>query len=387
MRPCGCSRAPSTSLSLGCDRASTTTLRHWCRRSCCLSSLWLPARSLSVHPAVFRSCRATSHISRPYPRRLSGPRRPERRRCGHRWPSSQGSRWCSPPLAWRRPSLAPLSSGRCRRSCGSGSGDHCPRPVHGRAAAHPRPSARTSLRHGAPSHGCPGRLWRRRGVRGREDAVHRPPPGRDPLGGGISRALAVEPRVLVADEPVSSLDVSVQATILRLFEDLRVRLGLTMIFISHNLAVVRHLSNRVAVMYLGRIVEQGRRDPLFADARHPYTQALLAAAPRLHQRQLIRLQVKGEPPSPVDLPQGCRFHPRCPMAAEICVLQDPLQRPVREGDDHVVSCHFGTIRRARSRSARQGYAAAEPAKPMSGTTRASIQPGPARTGWTDSDSW
>jgi oligopeptide/dipeptide ABC transporter ATP-binding protein len=158
----------------------------------------------------------------------------------------------------------------------------------------------------------------------------------------IARALAVEPRVLVADEPVSSLDVSVQVTILRLFEDLRARLGLTVILISHNLAVVRHLSDQVAVMYLGRIVEQGGRDGLFASARHPYTQALLAAAPRLHQRQLIRLQVKGEPPSPVDLPQGCRFHPRCPMAAEICVLQDPLQRPVREGDDHVVSCHFGT---------------------------------------------
>jgi oligopeptide/dipeptide ABC transporter ATP-binding protein len=158
----------------------------------------------------------------------------------------------------------------------------------------------------------------------------------------IARALVVEPRVLVADEPVSSLDVSVQATILRLFEDLRARLGLTVVLISHNLAVVRHLSDQVAVMYLGRIVEQGSRDPLFASARHPYTQALLAAAPRLRQRQLIRLQVEGEPPSPVDLPPGCRFHPRCPLAAEICAHEDPLQRPVREGDDHLVSCHFGT---------------------------------------------
>ncbi len=158
----------------------------------------------------------------------------------------------------------------------------------------------------------------------------------------ISRALAVEPRVIVADEPVSSLDVSVQATILRLFEDLRVRLGLTMIFISHNLAVVRHLSNRVAVMYLGRIVEQGQRDPLFADARHPYTRALLAAAPRLHQRQVTRPAVKGEPPSPVDLPAGCRFHPRCPLAQDICVHEDPPPHPVHGDSNDTVSCHFGT---------------------------------------------
>ena len=157
----------------------------------------------------------------------------------------------------------------------------------------------------------------------------------------LARALAVEPRVIVADEPVSSLDVSVQATILRLFEDLRARLGLTMIFISHNLAVVRHLSNRVAVMYLGRIVEQGERDVLFADARHPYTRALLAAAPRLHQGLLPRPKLTGEPPSPVDIPPGCRFHPRCPLAAEICRVEDPAPQRVHGESDDTVCCHFG----------------------------------------------
>jgi oligopeptide/dipeptide ABC transporter ATP-binding protein len=158
----------------------------------------------------------------------------------------------------------------------------------------------------------------------------------------IARALAVEPQVIVADEPVSSLDVSVQATILRLFEDLRASLGLTMVLISHNLAVVRHLSDRVAVMYLGRIVEEGSRHELFTTARHPYAQALLAAAPRLHQRELIRIEVKDEPPSPVDRPSGCPFHPRCPLAAALCLRDDPLLRPVRPGADHLVACHFGT---------------------------------------------
>jgi oligopeptide/dipeptide ABC transporter ATP-binding protein len=157
----------------------------------------------------------------------------------------------------------------------------------------------------------------------------------------IGRALAVEPRVIVADEPVSSLDVSVQATILRLFEDLRARLGLTMIFISHNLAVVRHLSNRVAVMYLGRIVEQGERDALFADPRHPYTRALLAAAPRLHEGRRPRPEVTGEPPSPVDIPAGCRFHPRCPLAQDICLREDPLPQQVHGDSADTVCCHFG----------------------------------------------
>ncbi len=156
----------------------------------------------------------------------------------------------------------------------------------------------------------------------------------------IARALAVEPRVIIADEPVSALDVSVQATILRLFEDLGERLGLTILFISHNLAVVRHLSRRVVVMYLGRIVEEGEREPVFVDPRHPYTQALLEAAPRLHQTELARPLVKGEPPSPIDIPSGCSFHPRCPRAEQVCHELRPTLENVGIGVDHRAACHF-----------------------------------------------
>jgi oligopeptide/dipeptide ABC transporter ATP-binding protein len=157
----------------------------------------------------------------------------------------------------------------------------------------------------------------------------------------IARALAAEPRVLIADEPVSSLDVSVQATILRLFARLRDRLGLTMVIISHDLAVVRQLSDQVAVMYLGRVVEEGPAGELFGSVRHPYARALLAAAPRLHQHAVTRPELLGEPPSPVDLPSGCRFHPRCPRAEDICRREDPLPRPARPGSTHIVACHFG----------------------------------------------
>jgi oligopeptide/dipeptide ABC transporter ATP-binding protein len=156
----------------------------------------------------------------------------------------------------------------------------------------------------------------------------------------IARALAVEPRVIVADEPVSALDVSVQATILRLFEDLGSRLGLTILFISHNLAVVRHLSRRVVVMYLGRVVEEGEREEVFCDPRHPYTRALLEAAPRLHQTSLARPLVKGEPPSPVDIPSGCPFHPRCPRAEPICSHELPRLEAVATAGEHRAACHF-----------------------------------------------
>jgi oligopeptide/dipeptide ABC transporter ATP-binding protein len=156
----------------------------------------------------------------------------------------------------------------------------------------------------------------------------------------IARALTVEPRVIIADEPVSALDVSVQATILQLFEQLRSRLGLTVVFISHNLAVVRHLSDRVAVMYLGRIVEEGSREQVFRDPRHPYTAALLASAPRLHQIELVRPMVRGEPPSPIDVPPGCSFHPRCPRSEEICAHDSPRLERIGACAEHLAACHF-----------------------------------------------
>ena len=156
----------------------------------------------------------------------------------------------------------------------------------------------------------------------------------------IARALAPNPEVIVADEPLSALDVSIQSQILNLFRDIQERAGLSYLFISHDLGVVEYLADRVAVLYLGRIVELAPREDIFARPAHPYTRALLDSTPRIGAGRRRKRGVIGEPPSPLNPPPGCVFHPRCPLARDICREQAPALEPLSADPAHRAACHF-----------------------------------------------
>jgi len=156
---------------------------------------------------------------------------------------------------------------------------------------------------------------------------------------GIARALALNPRLIICDEPVSALDVSIQAQVINLLVKLQEEMGLSYLFIAHDLSVVEHISDRVAVMYLGKIVELARDTALYAEPKHPYTEALLSAVPIPNPKmKKQRILLQGEIPSPINLPKGCRFYSRCPRRMDRCKDVDPEFKPL--GQDHWVACHL-----------------------------------------------
>ena len=155
---------------------------------------------------------------------------------------------------------------------------------------------------------------------------------------GIGRALILNPKLIIADEPVSALDVSIQAQILNLMLDLREEFGLAYLFIAHDLSVIRHVSHRVAVMYLGKIVELAEKNEIFQNALHPYTEALLSAIPTVGQKKKTRILLPGSVPSPLNPPAGCRFHTRCHRVLPVCHQQEPVLKDI--GSEHLVACHL-----------------------------------------------
>jgi peptide/nickel transport system ATP-binding protein len=173
----------------------------------------------------------------------------------------------------------------------------------------------------------------------------------------IARALVLDPKLIICDEPVSALDVSVQAQILNLLEDMKARYGLTLVFIAHDLAVVKNISDRVAVMYLGKICEVGAPDDLYAEPAHPYTSALLASIPVPDPTVAPTSTglLTGDLPSPIAPPSGCRFRTRCPRAQDRCAEEEPVLRPIRDG--HFVACHFPLVEPATTPVDAPGQAA------------------------------